>query len=406
MWILGLHHQNVFVLRYESQTHFAFKFDFNSIFGCINFIAGSNAEIVFTISSGDPASRFTVHPNGTITTIMNLDRETQSFYNLEITATDQAMNTPQQKSSTAQVTVIVLDMNDNAPVFTTGSYFSVREDTAVGQIVMFVQAMDADVEKNSYIEFSLSPVPGEVFLINPVDGNIRLWNTLDREMVSEYTITVHATDKGQPPQSSSMDIVIEVSDVNDNKPVFDPATYHSSLPEDVPLGLEFLQVFATDADEGVNAELRFSIINGNYDSDFSIHPTTGILSVANLLDHERRSSYSLIVRAQDGGDGSRVSSSTVTITVQDINDNAPVFPNHYPAQIMENNQPAALVIQVSATDDDGGGANGQLTYSIEGNDYDGLFTIVSNTGAIHVGASLDREEVQRFKLTVVAQDAG
>ncbi|XP_038055904.1 protocadherin Fat 4-like [Patiria miniata] len=367
--------------------------------------SGYNGEIVFTISSGDPTNRFTIHPNGSITTIMGLDRETQSFYNLEITATDQAADPALQKSSMAQVTIIVLDINDNAPVFTTGNYATVREDTDVGEVVMFVQAVDADVEKNSYIEFSLSGVTDGVFLINPVDGNIRLLKSLDRETVPEYNITVNATDKGQPPQFTTMDIVIKVLDVNDNGPVFDLDSYHSSLPEDVPVGLEFLKVGAADADEGINAELRFSIFNGNYDSDFDIDQTTGVLSVANALDRERRSSYSLIVRAQDNGDGSHISSTTVTITVQDINDNAPVFLTPYTPRITENNQPGALVVQVSATDDDEG-TNGQLTYRIKGNDYDGLFTIVPDTGVINVAALLNREEVDSYTLRIVAQDSG
>ncbi|XP_022091610.1 protocadherin Fat 4-like isoform X2 [Acanthaster planci] len=367
--------------------------------------SGSNAEIVFTISSGDPTSRFTIYPNGSLSTIIGLDREMQSFYNLEITATDQAADLVQQKSTTAQVTVIVLDINDNAPVFTTGNHVSVREDTSRGDVVMFVHAVDADVEKNSYIAYSLSPVPGNVFLINSVDGNIRLLNDLDRESVPEYTITVHATDKGQPAQSSSMDIVIEVLDINDNNPIFVLDSYHSSLPEDVPVGLEFLQVSATDADEGINAELRFSIFNGNYDSDFTIDPTSGVLSVANPLDRERRLSYSLVVRAQDSGDGLRIASTTVTITVQDINDNAPEFLTPYTPRIQENNQLGALVTQVSATDEDEG-TNGRLTYSIEGNSYDGLFTIVPDSGEIHVARSLDREVEDSYALKIVAEDAG
>ena len=346
-----------------------------------------------------------VHSNGTITTIKALDREDQSFYNLEVLATDQASDPAKRKSSTAQVSIIITDINDNPPHFVTGDFVIVPEDIPIGTVVMKVIAEDDDVERNSYVEYSLAPIPGDPFIIGPVDGNIRVFGPLDRETILNYTLTVHATDKGNPPQSSSMDILVQIADENDNDPVFKPASYHTSLVEGSPLGLEFLQVFATDIDDGENAMIQFSIYSGNFGNNFAIDSSTGILSVAKPLDRETYPSYSLTVRGQDMGAGLHYADASVTIDIDDVNDNAPEFDAIYAPSISENNAPGAKVVQVSAEDLDEGN-NGQVTYRIEGEDYDGLFTIESATGIIRVQDRLDHEVVKRFTLMVTAQDAG
>ncbi len=369
------------------------------------FLAGANAELIFAIRSGDPSKHFKIHPNGTLTTIKPLDRESQSFYDLEIVATDQAPDVTQRRFSTAQVSIILTDINDNPPRFTTGDFVLVPEDTAIGTVIMAVQAEDDDVERNSYVEYSLSPISGDTFIIGPVDGNLRVWGPLDRETTLNYTLVVHATDKGTPSQSSSMEILVQIADDNDNDPVFDPSTYHASLIEGSPLGLEFLQVFASDIDVGENAEIKYSIYSGNFGNNFAIDASTGILSVAKDLDREIYDMYSLTVRAQDMGAGLHYSDALVTINILDINDNAPEFDAIYAPTIMENNAPGAKVVQVSAGDLDDGN-NGQVTYRIEGEDYDGLFTIESGTGIIRVQERLDHEEVQEYTLVVTAQDAG
>ena len=360
---------------------------------------------MYTIKSGDPANHFTIFPNGTIATIRPLDRESQSFYNLEVVATDQAVDPGQRRSSAAQVSIIITDINDNPPSFITGDFVVVPEDTAIGTIVMAIQAVDDDVERNSYVEYSLEEDDEGAFIIGQVDGNLRVWGPLDRETTPNYTLTIYATDKGSPPQTSSMELLIQIADDNDNNPIFDPSTYHVSLFEGSPLGIEFLQVYATDDDEGENAELRYTIYSGNYGNNFAVDFMTGVLSVAKQLDRETYETYSLKIRAQDLGAGLHYSDATVTIDIQDVNDNAPMFDSVYMPRIGENNAVGAKVVQVLAEDEDVGN-NGQLTYRIEGDNYDGLFTIESGTGIIRVQERLDHEEVQEYTLVVTAQDAG
>ncbi|PIK38352.1 putative protocadherin Fat 4 [Apostichopus japonicus] len=187
-----------------------------------------------------------------------------------------------------------------------------------------------------------------------------------------------------------MEITVFVDDVNDNVPVFGSDSYWDTIPENVPVGLEFLRVTATDADAGSNAWVSYTIVDGNYNSDFAIDLESGVLSWQSPWTRERRHTYELTIRAQDS---------------EDVNDNNPVFPDVYQPVVIENNLPEITVEQVAADDVDEG-VNGALTYSLQGNTYNSLFTIERTSGVIKVKGRLDHEERKEYTLTVVAEDAG
>uniref|UniRef100_A0A8C1VDV6 Cadherin domain-containing protein n=1 Tax=Cyprinus carpio TaxID=7962 RepID=A0A8C1VDV6_CYPCA len=298
---------------------------------------GPNAELHYSIASGDPQSQFTITNTGVLQTRKALDRETQSFYNLVITVNDLALPPMSRFTSTAQVSIILLDVNDCPPTFTSQKTAYIQENTPVDTLVFRAQASDADSGPNSYVEYSLKGPFGNKFSIGNIDGGVTLVGELDREEMANYSLTIVATDKGEPPLSSSMEVTMMVLDVNDNTPSFSQNIYDIEIEENTLSGTDVLQVFASDADEGTNGQIRFSIAGGNLNSDFRIDSVTGVISVAKLLDRETHSAYSLLVQAADRGSSPRVDRATVNIVLLDVNDCAPVFElSPYSVSVQEN----------------------------------------------------------------------
>ncbi|XP_078600673.1 protocadherin Fat 4-like [Branchiostoma floridae x Branchiostoma japonicum] len=367
---------------------------------------GPNAEMDFSIVSGDPNDQFSIQPDGTIVTAAALDREQNYLYNLVVMATDRAIPAYMRLSSTAQVEIIVNDINDNPPRFVTPNVTSVYENSPVNTVVMTIRAEDPDEERNSYVEYSMASIPGNKFALDSVTGQLRVNGDLDREATPSYVVTVTATDKGRPPMSASMDLTINLLDRNDNNPVFGPVSYDVSVLEDVAVGTELVQVVAADVDEGTNGVVRYSIVSGNTDNDLAINAVTGRISVARLIDHERTTGYNLVVRARDQGTSPLEALATVTITVTDVNDYVPLFLNSpFVAHVMENdNNVPQFVTQISAQDEDSG-TMGQVDYYLP-DDKDGKFSITSSDGRISLLRTLDREDQSEFLLTVLAEDRG
>ncbi|XP_016096583.1 protocadherin Fat 4-like [Sinocyclocheilus grahami] len=367
---------------------------------------GPNAELHYTIASGDPHSQFTVTDAGVLQTRNALDRETQSFYNLVITVNDLALPPLSRFTSTTQVSIILLDVNDCPPSFTSQTMAYIQENTPVDTLVFTAQATDADSGPNSYVEYSLKGPFGNKFSVGNIDGGVILVGELDREEMANYSLTIVATDKGEPPLSSRMEVTMIVLDVNDNTPSFSQNIYDIEIEENTLSGADVLQVFASDADEGTNGQIRFSIAGGNANSDFRIDSVTGVISVAKLLDRETRSAYSLLVQAADRGSSPRVDRATVNIVLLDVNDCTPVFElSPYSISVQENlgNLPKNI-LQVVARDDDLG-TNGQISYSLSSGNDAGAFSLTSG-GQLNLIRTLDRETQDKYTLIITAHDAG
>uniref|UniRef100_A0A672LNC7 Protocadherin Fat 4 n=1 Tax=Sinocyclocheilus grahami TaxID=75366 RepID=A0A672LNC7_SINGR len=381
-----------------------------------------NAELHYTIASGDPHSQFTVTDAGVLQTRNALDRETQSFYNLVITVNDLALPPLSRFTSTTQVSIILLDVNDCPPSFTSQTMAYIQENTPVDTLVFTAQATDADSGPNSYVEYSLKGPFGNKFSVGNIDGGVILVGELDREEMANYSLTIVATDKGEPPLSSRMEVTMIVLDVNDNTPSFSQNIYDIEIEENTLSGADVLQVFASDADEGTNGQIRFSIAGGNANSDFRIDSVTGVISVAKLLDRETRSAYSLLVQAADRGSSPRVDRATVNIVLLDVNDCTPVFElSPYSISVQENlgNLPknilqasclitsvlffaGSLVFAVTVTDEDFG-SNAQLHYSLTGRNSE-KFRIDPIRGAITANEKLTGSSEVTF--TVHVKDGG
>lgn len=252
-------------------------------------------------------------------------------------------------TSTAQVSIILLDVNDSPPTFISPKVTYVPENTPIDTIVFKAQATDPDSGPNSYIEYSLLRPLGNKFSIGSIDGEVRLTGELDREAVSNYTLTVVATDKGQPSLSSSTDVVVVVLDINDNNPLFAQKLYKVEVGENTLTGTDLIQVFATDGDEGTNGQVRYAIVSGDANNEFRIDSVTGVITVAKPLDREKKPSYTLTVQSADRGSSPRTNTTTVNIILKDVNDYVPTFElSPYSVNVPENLETLPKVIlQVS-----------------------------------------------------------
>ncbi|XP_014378445.1 protocadherin Fat 4 [Alligator sinensis] len=367
---------------------------------------GPNSQLSYSIASGDSLGQFNIDKDGVLSIKKILDRESQSFYSLIVQVHDMASLPASRFTSTAQVSIILLDVNDNPPNFISPKLTYIPENTPIDTIVFKAQATDPDSGPNSYIEYTLQRPLGNKFSIGTIDGEVRLTGELDREAVSNYTLTVVATDKGQPSLSSSTDVVVIVLDINDNNPLFAQKQYKVEVDENTLTGTDLIQVFATDGDEGTNGQVRYTIISGNTNNEFRIDSVTGVITVAKPLDREKEPSYTLTVQSSDRGSSPRTDTTTVNIVLMDINDFIPTFElSPYSVNVPENLETLPKVIlQVVARDDDQG-LNSKLTYILISGNEDGAFTL-SATGELRLVKSLDRETKEKYVLLITAADSG
>ena len=240
--------------------------------------------------------------------------------------------------------------------------------------------------------------------------------SLDYEAQQFYQFSIRAIVTGldqaaatsTDPTSPNVDIAnvtIAVLDINDNTPTFDLSVYNGRVSENARLGTTILFFTAKDTDSGTNARLSYSIVSGNDQGAFNFTFTTGLLSVAGALDRETTASYNLTVQVADGGSPSLSSRVNAIITIDDENDNSPVFSQDSYTVTLPYNELEEWSTVVTATDRDIG-SNAAITYSITGGDTGGVFTIDADSGNITVTGMLDPEESSSFNLTVQATDGG
>lgn len=323
-------------------------------------------------------------------------------------------------SSTATVQVQVSDVNDNAPIFHQSEYrATVCEDGLPGSTVLTLEAVDADLSRdNCGFDFAIaSGNSGNTFQIESsvrfleglgfqTVGSLILVEELDFEAVPSYNLTVVVSDRGIPQRSSSVPILISVTDANDNPPAFGRAEYSAVLSEGAAVGTELLHLSATDPDSAPNAEVQYSISSGDETDLFQVDRWTGALRLQRPVDSERQWAHMIVVTATDGH--GHYALATVSIEVKDINDNRPFFPlKLITASIRENQPQKALVTMLHAIDHDRG-VFGQLRYymldsSKEGRD---AFLINQTSGELRTRSTFDFERANSFHFVAVAMDAG
>lgn len=376
---------------------------------------------------GNEEEVFFINPRGSLCLNRELDRERQPFYNLTVTAND-CVQPVLQFTSTAHVVVVVDDVNDNAPLFVTARSVSIPEDTALHSVIMTVYALDDDGGSNSEVLYYLNNTSGGVFSIDNKSGKIYLEKELDREQEDTLRITIIATDEGSPRMTTTLNLTVHIEDVNDHDPEFSQNIYSLTISEDIRQGTSLLQVQALDRDIWTNGQVRYILTQT---SPFVVDTVRGVITVMDKLDREKDTSYTLIVTAVDLGNPPRSATATVSVTVLDVNDFAPVFiPETLTIHVLENEEDPSLLThqvteeftecwitqcfdanfqffffyQVSALDEDLG-INSQLKYFIQKGNSDGLFSITPS-GTFQILHSLDREVESLYFLTIIVVDSG
>ncbi|XP_070545455.1 LOW QUALITY PROTEIN: cadherin-23-like [Ptychodera flava] len=338
-----------------------------------------------------------------------VDRETNNLDMREIVLTVKDSGRPLRRSpDTATVFVNILDANDNTPVFENIPYIArVTENLPATTSIFQVLTFDPDLGENGTVSYTITKTdPDENhFTIESSTGIIRLVQPLDREHISNYTVTIEAVDGGISPNVAMTTLQIIVEDDNDHTPVFNASSYQVTVAENATRYTKLLTVFATDGDIGSNAEINYFIGAGNEDGKFRMDFETGLLETAAYLDREAVSSYSLTIEAVDNGAVPRTGSSVVMVTVIDVNDNRPVFvDSNYDVTVPEDVSQDTVIVAVSAEDEDIG-ENAKIFYSIEEGNTDDCFVIDNDTGDIRRSdRPLDRETEESFMLIVAASN--
>ncbi|XP_078716087.1 cadherin-23 [Lampetra fluviatilis] len=383
---------------------------------------GDNSRVVYAIVSGNTAATFGINNStGVLTAVKALDFEVSAgLYLLVVTATDQPRDPARRLTSTATVSVHVADVNDVTPWFPR-SYegpIDVSEGQPGPRIATFM-ASDQDSGLNGEVEYSIiEGDPRNEFVISPADGDLRVrrYVELDRETQAFYNLTIMAKDMGTPPLNSSLTVGVRVLDVNDNDPVFLNLPANASLSEAAAVLAIVSRVRASDADEGRNALLSYSITDGNTGGAFAINDTTGLVYVNRPLDRERLAEYRLTLTVRDNPDNpsyARKDSDIMIVTILDENDNSPVFSQvTYEAEIPENSPNGTVLTVLNgpiyASDADFG-VNATLAYSLLGGS-SAYFLIDRDRGNMSMafGQGLDREGIPggRLELTILVQDGG
>uniref|UniRef100_A0A8C3KIS4 Cadherin domain-containing protein n=1 Tax=Calidris pygmaea TaxID=425635 RepID=A0A8C3KIS4_9CHAR len=311
-----------------------------------------------------------------------------------------------------EVEVEITDINDNAPSFKeTEVEERISEMTTPGSRFPLTRAQDPDVGRNSLQSYELSGDEHFSLAVQAGPGGeqrpeLVLAKALDREEAAFHELVLRASDGGEPPRTGTARIRVSVLDANDNAPAFSQAEYTVRVAEDVPVGSVLVTVTATDADEGVNGDVKYSLkkFMDQASQIFELEAATGEVRLVRSLDFEEGNSYELEVQARDGG--GLFDTAKVTITVIDVNDNVPEISVRSALNSISEDSPPGTVVALLHVQDSDSGANGQVTCSLDGG---APFRLQSSRGSYYsvvTARELDREEVSEYNVTVRAADGG
>ncbi|XP_055368200.1 protocadherin gamma-A12-like isoform X50 [Betta splendens] len=378
---------------------------------------GVNGDVTYDFGhvSEDVKKIFSIdRKSGNIKLIGAIDFESVATYDLRVKAKDGL-----GLSSYAKVTVDVTDVNDNDPVISVKSLTSlVPENVSPGTEVGIINVQDPDSDGNQQVRCSIQQnVPFK--LVPSIKNYYSLVTTeqLDRELVSDYNITISATDEGSPPLSSSKTVHLSVADVNDNPPVFEEQSYSAYVSENNKPGSTLCSVAARDPDWRQNGTVIYSLlpaeVNGAPVSSYvSVNGDTGVIHAVRSFDYEQFRSFKVHVMARDNGSPPLSSNVTVSVFVSDVNDNSPqiLYPAPEGNSFMTELVPKAahggsLVSKVIAVDADSG-QNAWLSYHIVKSTDPGLFTIGVHSGEIRTQRDVLESDSMKQNLIVSVKDNG
>ncbi|XP_053734348.1 protocadherin gamma-A12-like isoform X50 [Synchiropus splendidus] len=378
---------------------------------------GINGHVTYEFNQLSEKSReiFSLDQNtGEITVIGEIDYEEGSKYELFVEAKDGYGLT-----SEAKVIIKITDVNDNAPMIHVKSLkIPIPENVSPGTEVGIINVQDRDSDNNKQVRcFIQQSVPFK--LVPSIKNYYSLVTTgqLDRELVSDYNITITATDEGSPPLSSSKTVHLSVADINDNPPVFEEQSYSAYVTENNKPGSSLCSVTARDPDWRQNGTVVYSLlpaeVNGAQVSSYlSVNGDTGVIHAVRSFDYEQWRSFKVQVMARDNGSPPLSSNVSVSVFISDVNDNSPqiLYPTPEGNSFMTELVPKAahggsLVSKVIAVDADSG-QNAWLSYHIVKSTEPGLFTIGLHSGEIRTQRDISESDSMKQNLIVAVKDNG
>ncbi|XP_071359727.1 protocadherin Fat 4 isoform X2 [Trachinotus anak] len=361
--------------------------------------AGVNGQIKYSIGFGNQNDYFSMDENTgaiTLTKVIPLEANKPLQFLLFITATDGGV-----VSRFASAQVEILAVGDSKPQFTQSTYSGIiEEERDPGTVILQVGILaTGEIPGTLRVE-----TQADKFSISP-SGEFSTKVKLDYdEAPHNYSVEISISD-GDNRDTAVVEV--QVTDVNDNSPVFASSPITKSVPEDAEVGTNVTAVPATDKDSGFNKEIRYSLRAG--EGRFSIDPLSGMVSVAGALDREAKAEYNLLVVAEDQGRPAKSSTAALLVQVSDINDNVPKFSEaEYQAEVLETQSVGTSLLTVSAVDPDEG-PNGRVTYSIfrqSPSSDPAVFELDSSSGTLRLVQPLDYSEVKEYSLMVQASDGG
>ncbi|KAM9357323.1 protocadherin beta-15-like [Symphorus nematophorus] len=314
------------------------------------------------------------------------------------------------------VTVEITDLNDHSPTFPEKSKrLEIFESALPGARYQLQNAQDPDGGTNSVQQYKISQ--NDHFRLEIKDRGregktpiLQLQRPLDREAKSTHKLVLTAIDGGNPPKTGTVEIYIDVLDVNDNMPVFTKDTYSAVLQENSPVGTTIIQVNATDLDDGPNGEVVYSLGNDVKDKIrelFDVNSLTGEITVKGRVDFEEQDSYDIDIQASDKGTIPFRTDKSVIIKIGDTNDNPPeIEVASLSSAVSEDSRPGTTVALLSITDLDSG-LNGKIiSYVTEDSPFTLTPSIQDNMFAVVTKSQLDREQQAKYDITIIAKDAG
>ncbi|XP_052121154.1 fat-like cadherin-related tumor suppressor homolog isoform X3 [Frankliniella occidentalis] len=360
----------------------------------------TNVSVSYRIVSGqEDSSLFAVDEDGTLTLQESLDREVVDHHHIAILA---ETHTSPSLVAQAEITLKVLDENDNAPQFHSNSYSTViSENVEEKTSVIKVTAEDTDQGYNGEVRYSIEQEDSNIsqtFTIDPHSGWISTLVHLDRETRQHYKLNIVASDNGHPKHSTRCIVHIQVQDYNDNPPAFSNNNYKASVNEDALPGTVIIQLATSDADS-VKMPVDLYIVSGDPASQLSVR-STGEVYVVRPLDRETVPHYNLQIIATDG---KFVASSNVSIEILDANDNPPYCLRHrYRSIVPEDVDTGTFILSVRASDVDEG-SHENLRFYLTGTGAE-HFSLDKAGGHLRTAHILDRETQSKYLLTAHVQD--
>ncbi|XP_029959667.1 protocadherin gamma-A6-like isoform X9 [Salarias fasciatus] len=378
---------------------------------------GSNGQITYSISSilDNTRGLFEVNEKtGEIRLKGNVDYEKSRSFQINIRASDDG-----GLVDSCKVMIDVIDMNDNKPhIHIMSKTNAISEDAQLGTVVTMINIKDADSGENGKVYCAINNnIP---FVMKSTTSDFYSLVTdsdLDRERSSEYNITVTCSDEGVPSLSSSVILTLQISDVNDNPPVFERTLYEAYIIENNTPGLSIFTVKATDADWNQNARVSYiledSSVNGVPVSSYvSVSADSGVIHAVRSFDYEQIKDFQFLVKAQDGGSPPLSSNVTVKILIQDQNDNPPqvLYPVQTGGSVVAEMVPRSadvgyLVTKVVAVDVDSG-QNAWLSYKLQKATDRALFEVGLQNGEIRTIRQVNDKDAVKQRLTVTVEDNG